>query len=208
MLKTKLFSWNGETPVNIDNEGSMNVVVQPHPPLNEKIYSLPFREYFLNSSSNVMAVDGSVNYVDFTINALQDYDIYVKYISLEIGDGGSPNLNRFGALTALTNGVGFYHSNNFDGLYTLHEGIKTNKEFVRIGTDTAAIGSGTDAFLADVSGGAAEKSYLPSIDFAESYGLPYGVRLRKGSEDKLIFRVEDDLTALTTFNAVGSGIRI
>jgi hypothetical protein len=209
MLDVKVVSWNGVNPLKIDKEGSVQVVVNAHPPLDEQIYPLPFREFFVDSNgSSDMAINGSVTNVAFSISASQDYDIYIKYVSVEIGDGGSPNLNLFGALPALTNGVEFCHFNNTDGFYTLHEGVKTNKAFIRMGTDTAAIGTGVDSFLADTSGGGSEKSYFPNIDFAESYGMPWGIRLRKGSEDKLIFKVKDNLSNLTTFNAVGSGIRL
>jgi len=208
MLKSKVYSSDGTTPLKINREGEASVVVHPHPPYEESISALPFRGYFLNGVSNDMAVDGSTNYIDFSILASNNYDIYVKYISAEIGDGGAPALNKFGALPKLNNGLGWYWFNQEEGEYELHEGITTNKEFIRIGTDTAAIGTGTDAFLADVSGGGTEKSYLPSIDISESYGLPWGLRLRKGSTDRIIFRVNDDLTGLSTFNIVCYGIRI
>jgi hypothetical protein len=155
-----------------------------------------------------MKVDGSTTAAEFYIAAFKDYDIYIKSISVVIGDGGSPALNKFGALSALSNGVKWDLFTNDLGLYELHDGIKTNLEFIRLGVDTAGIGTGTDAFLADVSGGGTEKSYLPNIDIAETFGLKFGVRLRKGSNDKLIFTIQDNLTALTTFNAIGYGIRI
>lgn len=196
----------------VNGEGELSVVVHPHPPIAETIEAFPFRQYFtsngLSTGINDMAINGSTNEVEYWVNASQYFDIYIKYISVEIGDGGSPNLNSFGSLPALTNGVEWIWFNQEEGEYELHEGIKTNKEFIRVGTDTASIGTGTDAFLADVSGGGSEKSYLPSIDIAESYGLPWGMRLRKGSTDKIIFRVRDNLTNLTTFNIVSYGIRL
>jgi hypothetical protein len=196
----------------INGEGEFSVVVHPHPPIDEEIEALPFRQYFTDngaaSGSNDMTVNGATTNVDFYISAVAEYDIYIKYISAEIGDGGTPSLNKFGALTALTNGVGFYWFTQKEAEYELHEGIKTNKEFIRVGTDTGAIGTGVDAYLADVSGGGTEKSYFPQLDIAESYGLPWGVRLTKGTTDKLIFRVADNLTGLTTFNIVAYGIRL
>jgi hypothetical protein len=77
-----------------------------------------------------------------------------------------------------------------------------------MGVDTGAIGTGSDAYLADVSGGGTEKSYLPTIDLEETFGVRYGIRLRKGTTDKLTFKIRDDLTGLTTHNAIGYGIRI
>lgn len=71
-----------------------------------------------------------------------------------------------------------------------------------------AIGTGVEAYLADVSGGGTEKSYLPNIDMEDIYGFTWGLRLRKGTLDKLIFRINDNLTGLTTFNAIATGTRI
>jgi len=98
--------------------------------------------------------------------------------------------------------------NNSMGDYVLHDGIKTNLEFIRIAVDTGAVGTGTDAYLADVSGGGTEKSYLPVIDMSETFGMPWGLRLKKGTTDKLIFRINDAMAGLITFNAIGYGIRI
>jgi hypothetical protein len=155
-----------------------------------------------------MRVNGSSASVDFYVAAQQDYDVYIKSISVLIGDGGTPALNKFGSLAALTNGVEWVLATQELGDYELHEGLKTNLSFIRIGVDTGAIGTGSDAYLADVSGGGTEKSYLPTIDLNDSFGLAYGIRLRRGTVDKLVFRVRDDLTGLTTFNAIAYGLRI
>lgn len=196
----------------VSKEGAMSVVLHPHPPRAEVIEALPFRQYFTDNGkatgSNNMIVNGSVNSVDFYISAVPDFDIYVKYISAEIGDSGTPALNKFGALTALPNGIEWIWFNQSQGEYQLHEGIKTNKEFIRIGTDSAGFGDGVNAFLADTSGGGTEKSYLPNIDISESYGLPWGLHLRRGTNDKIIFRIKDNLSGLTTFNIVAFGIRL
>lgn len=207
MLTSRIIGETGKA-LKIGNEGELNVVVHPHPPKNEDVSALPFRSYFLNAGSNAMNVNGATNYVDFSIDAAEDYDIYIKYITAEISDNTGMTLNNFGGLAALTNGVGFYWSTQIDPLYVLHEGIKTNKEFIRIASDTASIGTGVDAFLADVSGGGTEKSYLPCLDFSEVYGLQFGLRLRKGTLDKIIFRVRDNLTGLSNFNIIATGMRI
>lgn len=210
MITARIVGPNGRQ-LKVEDEGEVGVVLHPHPP-NDSTFVLPFRQYFTDdgrsTGSNVMSVNGATNVQDFYVSASPDYDIYIKYITTEIGDGGTPALNKFGALTALTNGVAFYWDTQEEPLYELHEGIKTNKEFIRIASDTGAIGTGTDAYLADVSGGGSEKSYLPNIDMKEIYGLPWGLRLRKGTKDRVVFRVQDDLTGLTTFNAVATGIRL
>ena len=210
-IKANIVGDSGKA-VEVYSEGYITTAIHQHPPENESIIALPFRQYFTDNGmatgSNDMAVDGGTTFTDFYISADDNFDVYIKYITVEIGDGGSPNLNKFGNLTALGNGVAFYWDTQKETNYELHEGIKTNKEFVRIGSDTSAIGSGTEAFLADVSGGGTEKSYLPSIDFEEIYGLTWGLRLKAGTLDRLVFRVQDDLSDLTTFNAIATGTRI
>lgn len=209
MIKSKIYGEDGTSPLKINVEGEASVVVHPHPPKDDDIFPLPFRAYFKNSSDSLdMNIDGSVTNVDFFVEGNPEYDTYIKYISVEISDTGTLALNKFGAENELSNGVEWVWFTQVEGEYQLHEGIKTNKEFIRIGTDTGAIGTGTDAYLADVSGGGTQKSYLPSIDISESYGLPWGLRLKKGSTDKIIFRVKDDLTGLSNFNIVCYGIRL
>ena len=211
MITVRLVGEEGKQ-LKVNGEGELSIVVHQHPPVEEKVTAIPFRQYFtdtgIKGGSNLMNVNGATNFQDFYITASPEYDIYIKYITVEIGDGGSPSLNKFGSLSALTNGVAFYWDTQTEPLYELHEGIKTNKEFIRIASDTGAIGTGVEAYLADVSGGGTEKSYLPNIDMEEIYGFTWGLRLRKGTLDKLIFRINDNLTGLTTFNAIATGTRI
>ena len=211
MVTARIIGTDGKQ-LNINGEGEVAVVIHQHPPVDEEVAALPFRSYFtddgLPNGFSDMAVNPPVDYLDYYIKASTEYDIYIKYITVEIGDGGTPALNKFGALTALTNGVAFYWDSQTEPLYELHEGIKTNKEFIRIASDTAGIGTGVDAFLADVSGGGTEKSYLPNMDMTEIYGLPWGLRLKKNTNDRIIFRIQDNLTGLSTFNAIATGTRI
>jgi hypothetical protein len=193
----------------ISGEGALQVINHGHPPKTETLFAIPFRERFANSAGSTdMAVDGSSTNVDFKINAISDRDVYIKSISVIIGDGGTPNLNKFGNLSALTNGVELCYVTQDLGAFVVHDGVKTNLEFVRLGVDTAAIGTGVDAFLADVSGGGTEKSYIPTLDLVETFGLPFGLKLRADTTDFLTMKIRDDLTGLTTFNAIAYGIRL
>lgn len=198
--------------LHVGENGDLRIVLIPAPPVGIDVPVLPFRQYMtddgFSTGSNDMAVNGSASYVDFSVASSQDYDIYIKSLAVIIGDGGSPALNKFGALAALATGVQWIYKTSQFGEYILHEGIKTNIEFIRLAVDTGAIGTGTDAYLADVSGGGTEKSYLPVIDMNETYGLAWGLKLNKGTKDKLVFRVNDNLSGLTTFNIIAYGSRI
>jgi hypothetical protein len=211
-IKVRLADGHGSNKESkINGEGELNVVIHPHPPKDESSITLPFRQFFTDNGtstgSNNMAIDGSSTSVEFYISASQDYDIYIKTISAVIGDGGSPNLNSYGSLSALTNGLEWAYFSQEEGRYILADGLKTNLQFIRAAYTTGDIGTGTDAYLADVSGGVSEKSYLPVMDLSQTYGLPWGLRLRKGTTDKLIFCVRDNLSQLTTHDIIGYGIR-
>jgi len=209
MIDARIVSGHGNgNRLNVDDEGALYTVVHPHPPREENETSLPYRARFTDDAgSSAMAVDGSTTEVIFSLRAIADYDIYVNSISVRIADGGSPNLNKFGDLTALTNGVGWEWVTSDLGTVILHEGIQTNLEFVRTGHKTHAIGTGTEAYLADVSGGGTSKAYLPIIDISEQFSKPWGIRLRKGTNDRMSFIVRDDLSGLDSFDAIAQGVQ-
>lgn len=211
MIKSILQDGRGKGhTAEINPEGTLNVVNHAHPPKAETLFALPFRERIFNplNDSTDMAVDGSATPVDFLTRAIPEKDIYIRSLSVLIGDGGSPALNKFGNLSALTNGVEMCYVTQDLGEFVIHEGIQTNLEFIRLGVDTAGVGTGSDAFLADVSGGGTEKSYVPIIDMQETFGLPFGLKLRENTTDYLTFKVRDDLSDLTTFNIIAYGIQI
>jgi hypothetical protein len=211
MIDVRIIGEDG-TAAPLDREGRLGVVIHPHPPLMDETVAIPFRQYLTDDGSSGgdedMAVDGSVTAVEYWVSAIANADLYIKTLSVVIGDGGSPALNLYGALSALTNGVEFEWVTQDVGTAVLHDGIKTNLEFMRMGVASLAFGTGTDALLADVSGGGSEKSYLPTIDLAQTYGTPYGVKLRASTTDKLLLRVNDNLSALTTHNAIAYGVKL
>lgn len=200
-------SFNGNH-LKVNGEGEIGVVNHTHPPLHESLTAYPFSDWFANDAgSNDLRVDGSVASKVFAIDALQDRDIFIKSISLRISDNGA-RLDRFGALTALTNGVDFKYKTNALGEVLIQDQIKTNLDLVRLGHQTPAIGSGGEAFRADVSGSGAD-SYLVVIDMEETFGFPWGLRLEKGTNDRLCFIVNDDLSVgIDAFDIKGFGIQL
>ena len=204
---TILDGFGSPSKLRISSNGAAYTVMLDRPAIGDGTNGIPHTVNFVDSNgSSDMAVNGGTTNVDFSVTAVADYDLYIRTISAVIGDGGSPNLQKFGNLTALTNGVQWKWQTGKDGESILSQGIKTNLEFIRIGNATAAIGTGSDSFLADVSGGGTEKSYLPRIDMSKLFGgTGFGIRLRKGSTDKLTFTVRDDLSGLSTFDILAFG---
>jgi hypothetical protein len=196
-----------EGRLRVSEEGAAHVVQHTHPPLTEGILSIPYRDFFRDpSGSNAMDVNGSATPVEFSINAEQERDVYVKNVSLIIADAGS-TLNDFGNLPALTNGVLFAWSNQQEGSVEIHEGIKTNFQFIRLALGNPSFGDATNAFRAPNVSGTSE-AYIPVLDFSTIFGMPWGFRLRKGTTDKLTFTVRDNLSGLDQFDAIAYGIRV
>jgi len=196
--------------LKINGEGELTATLHTHPPRDEKVEGLPFRQFFTDngasSGSNDMTVNGSSTTQRFYIKASTDFDIYLKTISIQISDNNS-SLDKFGALSALTNGVKFYYENITTGEAVISEELKTNLDMVRLGLGAPAFGDGTNAFKADISGGGSD-TYLPVVDMSKTFGLPWGLRLVKGSTDKLIFEVRDNLSTIDIFNIIGYGIKL
>lgn len=193
--------------LKINGEGEASVVVHPHPPKDEDTSSIPFRELFKNSSaSSDMRVDGSTTNVDFFLSADKDKDVYIKTISVVIADA-SATLSKFGNLTALTNGLSLQWSALDLGIVTIASSLKSNFDFIRLALGNPSFGDSAAAFR----GGnviSTSEGYLPVIDFHQMFGLPWGLRLRAGSNDKIIFTVKDNVTGVDQFDAIGYGIKI
>ncbi len=93
------------------------------------------------------------------------------------------------------------------GTLTIDSGLKSNYDFVRLCGGNPAIGNTTSAFRASNVSGTAE-GYIPVMDVANLFGMPYGFRLRKGTTDRLQFKVRDDCTAPTSFRIKALGIQL
>lgn len=189
--------------LKINGEGELGVVVHTHPPIDEVHPSIPFRQYFTVDGSTTgnfdMRVNGSINPVEFFIKQQDDEDLYIKTLNIELAGSGA-RFDRFGNLPALTKGLQLIYKSNQVGELLIHEGIKDNITFFRLSGQTPAI--------TDLSGGGADSVQI-TIDMAKTFGAPFGIRIKKGTEDKLILKVNDDLSAtLDSFNAFGYGVTV
>lgn len=195
--------------LGVNGERQIGVVVHPHPPKDESESAIPVREYFKNSSdSNNMAVNGATTNVIFCIDAVQNFDIHIKTISIIIADA-SQTLQEFAnSGAALSNGVLLEWSSSDVGDVVIHDGLKTNFDFIRLALGEPSFGTGTAAFLASNSVPTNIEAYIPVIDFEKVFGIPYGLKLRKGTADKIKFTIRDDCTAADQFDAIGYGLKI
>ncbi len=207
-LKVKII---GEGPdfAKVEDEGVLTSLL-PYPPLNVDNKIIPFVGNLTvngDGSTSDLTVDGSVNSIDAFIGPPTSGDLYITSANVLIADSGVIKLNSFGSASGgLTNGFDFFIENaNQRFLFTGK--LKTNFDFIRVGTLTQGLGGKNDAYQMSNATPLNEDAYNPIIDFTRV--SPLGVRLRKDTLDKLGIIINDDITSVSTFNILINGyIRI
>ena len=177
----------------------------------DKNRTLPFRQYMTDDgsatgTSDMQVVASAASPSDFYVEGVSEYDIYIKALSFQIVDA-SAVLNKFGNVTALTNGVQLLWVTDNFGTVTIHDGMQSNFDFVRMAMGEPGFGDGAGAFRGSNVSGTAE-GYLPVIDFAKLTGNPWGLRLKKNTRERLVLRVQDDTTGVDAFDAIAYGSQI
>lgn len=188
----------------VSQKGELHVTSSEEPPLRLQRIE-PLREFLKTSAdSKDMNVNGSVTEVDFFIESDEEKDTYITTISFLIADAGA-TLNEFGNLSALTNGCRLFYSKQ-SGEIVIHDELKTNFDFIRLGLGTPPLGGATDAFRANNVSGISE-GYIPSLNFKEVFGMPFGIKLDAGKLQRLVLTVRDDISTVDAFDCIVYGFR-
>jgi len=206
MLKTSLQDKQNGNSLKVNNDGSINTFVIPSPPTSD-IQALPFSEYLKldGTGTTSFLVNGSVTNQDFYISA-KSYDVYINTIVFEIADAGA-TLSQFGGIAALTNGLDFYIFNQASGKYIIESGLKSNYDFIKLANFEPSFGTGTASFQLTNAISAAE-AYVGTIDIEDVFGLPWGLKLRANTTDKIGFTVKDNITGIDVMTIKVYGIRL
>jgi hypothetical protein len=189
----------------IDIFGALRTRDTGLPPFGNTVQAIPFQGFFSDVNGVTdMRVDGSVDPQFFEIRPDTDRDRYIKTVQITIVDAQA-TLNRFGFITALTNGTLF----EWDRLGETVElaVMRTNYDHVRLAGGQPAFGTGTSAFQASNVISTSE-AYLPMVDFQLIFGLPWGIRLAAGSDEVLRLTVRDDTQAVDGYDALARGFEI
>lgn len=205
MIKTVFEDGEGsgsKAGVTVDNE--VKVIVSPYPPLDDQKV-LPFRQYLtddgLQAGNNVMAANGSTTNIDYFIEADDNSDIYITSLNFIIAYGATGQPNEWADGTALSNGSRLFYE-TATGEHDIHEAIKTNQDFFRLSFSPIPT-----AWEVRHVNALNDYGYFISMDLTR-LGLPYGIRIDHGTNQRLILRVRDDTsTDADTFNCIAYGFK-
>ena len=187
---------------HITSEGAGLVASGGCPPLLQQKCRI-FREYLEDSAgSNDMDVAGTLTGPhDFYISANADADRYITAVNFYAGYGATGELFEwFDRGGALPNGCQFYYETLGEPVY-IHDAITTNSDLLRLcvaGIMRSDWESRDFAALNDYG-------YICTVNLLQMIP-PYGVKLDRGTTERLVFAIRDDITAETdAFNAIAYG---
>ena len=153
-----------------------------------------------------MNVDGSATPQEFYIDPEVDHDLHFSWLELVICDGTIQN-SKFGALTALTNGIDLQIKQNGNSYVSLIDKAKTVSEII-LETAMAYPFAQNDSNVNRLNDGGLTDSYfvcqIPIRDFIEGNS---GLIFDAGTTDRIRVMVNDDLTGLTEFKVKVFGSR-
>lgn len=203
-IETKIIDGKGQgNKVEITDENAIFTQDTGLPPKQQEAIGAVYRQYLRNSAGSLdMRVDGSSTTQEFYIEADAEFDVYIGSLSFVIADAGA-QLNTFGNLTALSTGCELLYQNNV-GDIQIADSLKSNFEFIRLCQGNPAFGNGTGAFRANNVSGNSE-GYIPVLDITDVFGLTWGIKLRKGTSDRIIMRINDDTSGVDAFNCIAYG---
>lgn len=160
------------------------------------------QEPVANDNSN-MNVDGSITPQEFYIEASEEYNFVVTYLIAIIADG-SVSHNSFGDVGQLINGWDLYAEQDGEITYLANSVTTGGEALVQSGMFD---GWGTASDVNTINGYAGGGGVLWNQDndamlikFPINTVMPQGLVFTKGTTNRLVSVVNDDLTGLTQFS--------
>ena len=170
---------------------------------------IPFRQFLTDDGTSAGSEDMQVSASaaapqDFWVGTHADCDIYITALSFVISDQNAV-LNNFGNITALSNGCQLLWVTT-DRTVTIHAALQSNFDFIRLCQGQPAFGDSAAAFRASNVSGNSE-GYIPALDIVRTFGMPWGIKLRQATTQKLILRVRDNTTGVDQFDCIAYGFQ-
>lgn len=146
----------------------------------------------LNAGTTNLRVDGYASNVDAYVSANQNYDIHITGISFLIADSAVVH-NRFGNVPGLTQGIDVFFIDNSETEYLIKNATTGGKIIAQSG-GTHLFGS--DNEVNEVTNWAGNSDAQLIFFDIGSMCHPDGLRIGRGTQDKLVVRIRDDLSQI------------
>jgi len=154
-----------------------------------------------STGSNDMGIDGSTTNQTFYLSASATADRYITALNFLVGYGASAGLWKWAdSAGALTNGSQLYYETLTETVY-ISEAIKTNSDLMRLSLNGNILPT---AWELRHLGANNDYGYLFSINL-KAFVPHYGVKLDIGTQEKIGFKIRDDVSDADTFNCVACG---
>ena len=151
----------------------------------------------LDAGTTNLRVNGLVSNVDAYVAANPDYDIHIMGVSFFINDTAVV-ANRFGNVTGLTQGFDMFAKESGDVTYLVKQVLTGGQLIVQTGA-TRAFGSGMDTNVINNLTGTTDAQFA-YLDLGEILP-PEGLRIGRGTQDKLVVRIRDNLSQISASGA-------
>ena len=182
---------------------TQNSIVPPNDSRDLQIIYRKFLTLNADGTTTEMLVDGSTTPQKFYVEASSENDIYITSLSiiiqgalLNLGDDFAGNEDA-PAGVPLTNGFNIYYEDQ-NGLINIGTDFTTNFDFIRLCQGNPNFGDDGNAFIIPGLTAGKKKNaatgIIPILDFNEVFGFTYGLKLLRGSNNRFVFEINDDLT--------------
>lgn len=177
------------------------------PPKDDRDIQIVYRKFLTlngDGTTTSMLVDGSTTPQLFYVEANPNNDIYITSLSIVVQATGISLGDDFaGDTTGLSNGCRLYYEDK-NGEINIGTNLTTNFDLIRLCQGNPGFGDNANAFkipnLAG-KGGKTADGYIPVLDFPEIFGFNYGLRLQRGTTNKLVFEINDNISGTAGLNA-------
>jgi len=203
-IKNRILDGDGSgNEAHVTSEKALLVTELPYPPLLPQKNQI-FKQYLTDDGTptgdeDMRVVASLISPADFYIKADDDDDCYITTVSFVIADEAA-KFSLFGAIAALTNGCRFFYESDRAVVDIAYTPLRSNWDFVRMSLTKTP--EGEMKVQKDVEGKV--DAYVPVIDFTKIMP-PFGIKLDRGSNQRLVLQVRDDTTNVDSFNAVVYG---
>jgi len=204
MLKTRIVDGNGtDKQASVLATGELLVSTYQSPPLlsqKTKIFSQDFTDDGTATGSNDLGIDGSGTAVDFYIPASETNDIYITKITFIFGYGASAEAFEFADSGAqVTNGVKISYLDT-NSVETVIANPKANYGFMQLSGQPIS----TTNWEARGFAATGDYGYFVNI-FIKDLMPPYGVKLDRGTQQRMTITIRDDCSDADLFNCWAIG---